>query len=73
MNASLATFTYYAWKRESQPRIITGDYTGTGNAQSIGSVGFRPDVVIVKQFTGTNRIGVIRTYAASTRWPTGSR
>jgi hypothetical protein len=54
------TFLYYAWKRVSQPMILTGGYTGDGAAaQSIGGMGFSPDVVIVKAaYTHT---AVIRT------------
>jgi len=58
-NATGGEFNYYAWKRQSQPFIITGDYTGEGDAdQTIGQLGFDPDVVIVK---GAGQIAVIRT------------
>jgi hypothetical protein len=60
VNASGGTFTYYAWKRASQPMIITGDYVGNGapvQPQAI-TLNFAPDVVIVKT---SGQIAAIRT------------
>jgi hypothetical protein len=62
VNSSGSSYVYYAWKRESESVIATGDYDGTGAAQSITGIAFQPDVVIVKNGNATtNRIAVIRT------------
>ena len=59
VNQAGGTFIYHAWKRQSQPRIVTGDYTGNAGAtQQIVNVGFMPDVVIVKT---SLQIAAIRT------------
>ena len=64
VNGAGGDFSYYAWRRESHPMIVTGSYNGNGGsgAQTINYIGFDPDVVIVKQLTtATNRTAVIRT------------
>jgi hypothetical protein len=58
------TYTYYAWKRTAEPYVVTGSYTpGNGTSQSITSLGFQPDVVIVKQesISLTGKIAFIKT------------
>jgi hypothetical protein len=61
-NADLAEYFYYAWKRTTQPFVVSGSYTGNGAAsQQITGLRFTPDVVIVKGNVAD--VGVIKTSA----------
>jgi hypothetical protein len=58
LNNSGSDFVYHAWKRDSAPILLSGDYTGNGGTQAITGLGFQPDVVIVKTST---QVAQIRT------------
>ena len=47
VNASGIQFHYVAF--EAAPHLALGTYTGSGGSQSIGSVGFHPDYVILME------------------------
>jgi murein DD-endopeptidase MepM/ murein hydrolase activator NlpD len=66
VNENLKTFYWIAFAGATNPtasgtyQMKVGTYTGNGSAQSIGSMGFSPDLVIIKDQAGAN-YAVFRT------------
>jgi len=62
-NVNNSVYNYFVFK-STAGAFDEGSYTGTGAAHSVSGVGFQPDMVIVKNSTGTtanNRRSIIST------------
>jgi len=67
VNASGVTYYYVAFggaldhTANGTFTMANGTYTGTGALQSVSSIGFDPDLVLIKSSSGTNQYAVFKT------------